>query len=209
MAVPERLALLRRLRSDLAENLTAVGVTALETETLETLVPKVLRALEGTGEGFTAALKGAWDVSYGYFSTGETVSFAGMATVTKAVRITALVLTVTGEGVPALSAAGSGWTVGKSGNTLTARYRPGGVIPAAAISAALERFSLSGDGATPVTASAALSGLGASGAAYSAAGTAAFSYAYGMTWRLMALVFPAWTDLEGQTWRAVENFSKP
>lgn len=209
MAVAERLALLRRLRGDLADELTALGVPSRREETLEVLVPRVLLALEGTGEGFTAALKAAWDVSYGFFSAGETASFAGMAAISQAVRITALTVAVTGEGVSALSAAGAGWSVSRAGGILTAQYRPGGVILPSSLQAALARLSLTGDEATPVTASVTLSGLGASGAAYPAAGAASLICAYAATWRLLDLVYPTWADLEGRTWDAVERFSKP
>lgn len=209
MAVSERLALLRRLRGDLADELTALGVPSRQDETLEVLVPRVLQCLEGAGEGFAASLKPAWDVSYGCFSAGETVSLAGMAAIARAVRVTALTVTVTGKGVSALSAAGTGWTVSRSGDALTAQYRPGGVLLPAALAAALERLTLAGDGATPVTATVALRGLGFSGGTYPADGTASFSYVYHMTWELLGLVCPTWTELSGRTWRGVERFSKP
>lgn len=208
MAVPARLELLRKLRGDLADNLTAMGVAASDTETLETLVPKVLRLLEGTGESFSATLKPAWDVSYGVFSTGETACFAGMAVISKAVRVTGLTVTVTGEGVSALTAAGTGWTSSRSGDTLTAVYRPGGVVTSRALSDALEGLSLTGDDVTSVTASVSLSGLGASGQAYPASGTAQLIYAYNMTWDLLQTFYPTWAALDGKTWVEATAFAK-
>ena len=109
MALQARLALLEQLRQDLAHNIAALGVSASATETLETLVPKVLLVLGGT-EGFTASILPEWDISYGVFTTGEIVSMDGMVTVTSASRIKALSITVTGTGVSSLTAAGSGWS---------------------------------------------------------------------------------------------------
>lgn len=125
MAIAERLALLRRLRNDLADELTALGLPSRREETLEALVPRVLLALEGTGEGFAAALKDVWDVPGGFFSAGESASLAGMADISRAVRVTALTVTAAGEGAGALTAAGAGWSVSRTGGALTARYSPG------------------------------------------------------------------------------------
>ncbi len=209
MAIAERLALLRRLRNDLADELTALGLPSRREETLEALVPRVLLALEGTGEGFAAALKDVWDVPGGFFSAGESASLAGMADISRAVRVTALTVTAAGEGAGALTAAGAGWSVSRTGGALTARYSPGGVILPASLQAALARLALTGDGVTPVTASVTLSGLGASGAVYPAAGAASLICAYAATWRLLDLIRPTWADLEGRTWDAVERLSKP
>lgn len=207
MALQARLALLEQLRQDLAHNIAALGVPASATETLEVLVPKVLLALSGT-EGFTASILPEWDVSYGVFSTGETVSMEGMVTVASASRIVSLAITVSGTGVSTLTPAGAGWDWTKAGNTLTGTFASGGVLTAQAIDTALGRVSFAGDGATAVSAAVTVAAQGASGAAYQVPGTAEFVYAYTMSWELLQTFYPTWAAMDGKTWDQLTTFTK-
>ena len=209
MTLTQRLALLEQLRGDLADNLTAVGVAADRTQTLEVLVPKVLQVLNAAAEQFSASLKTGWSVSYGFFTTGETVSFSGLVTLNSCVRVTRLTYTVSGTGASALTVSGAGWTVSKSGSTITAVYAPGGVIPAETARQALGKITVAGDGKTAVSAKVTLKATGVSGTQYAASGTAAFSYAYGLTWKNIEAAGLTWSKLEGKTWSALEAWSKP
>ncbi|MFR4200798.1 MAG: hypothetical protein ACLT09_06895 [Flavonifractor plautii] len=83
---------LETLRQALAENLVTMGVEAAATGSLEVLVPKVLRIPQGdiSAEVFLASVLPAFDVSHGFFSTGETASFDGMCTISAVCKATAL-----------------------------------------------------------------------------------------------------------------------
>lgn len=209
MAVAERLVLLRDLRNSLAYNLTAMGVSASDTETLETLVPKVLQILNSSAEVFTASLAPAWDVSYGFFSTGEVVTIGEVITIAQATRINKLTLVISGEGVSVLSVASPGWEISRAGNTITAVYAPGRVVPMEEMEAVLDSFLVTGDDVTFVAADVTLSAESVGGTNFQATGTASFSYAYSMTWRMLEQVYPTWQELNGKTWSEVQVFHKP
>ncbi len=193
----------------LADNLTALGIASSAKEGADALLEKMLHILEHPEETFAAALAAEWDVSYGFFSAGETVRLGEVVTVSAAVRVTELRFTVTGEGVPTLTGTGEGWRFQLAGNTLTASFAPGGVLPMPAIRTALEAIALAGDGETHTVAGVTLSAVTASGAVLPATGTAGFTYAYSMTWALLPALYPDWRALDGKTWAQVEKFTKP
>lgn len=186
----------------LAENLRAVGVAAEENETVEVLVEKVLLALEGDGPSFAATMRPEWDVSYGIFSTGEQVSFAGTVSVSEAVRIVKLTYTITGEGIEALTARSDLWNSSTTGGVLTAVYEPGGVIPLSRLQEVLDSYVLEGDGVTVIKGWVTLTATGADGSEFTADGKAYFQYAYNMTWALAGDVYGTWGEgsATGKTW---------
>ena len=209
MALQARLALLEQLRQDLAHNIAALGVSASATETLETLVPKVLLVLGGT-EGFTASILPEWDISYGVFTTGEIVSMDGMVTVTSASRIKALSITVTGTGVSSLNDAGSGWSWSLAGDTITGSYEPGGVLTLQGIMEAFDQVTFAGDGETSVQATVTASTQGVSGQWHGVQGAAEFAYAYIMNWQLLGEVYPTYgaAAATGKSWEELKVFTK-
>ena len=83
---------LEGLRQTLAANLVLMGVEASAAESLEVLVPKVLRIPQGdtSAEVFLASAKAAFDVSYGFFAAGEVASFDGMCTISAICRAASL-----------------------------------------------------------------------------------------------------------------------
>ena len=208
---------LETLRQALAENLVTMGVEAAATESLEVLVPKVLRIPQGdiSAEVFLASVLPAFDVSYGFFSTGETASFDGMCTISAVNKATALRLTITGVGATTLTLTGTGWTVETAAgeepeaDTLTATYAPVGGVFRVDGQAALDGVEITGDGETAVTASIQVSAVGASGTVLPATGATELRFQYKATWSTIEAGSPTWGDLEGRTWDQMEHISKP
>lgn len=202
---------LETLRQALASNLTAMGVQAAAGEALEVLVPKVLRIPQGdiSAELFLASALPAFDVSYGFFSTGEVAGFSGMCTVSAVCRLTALRLTITGAGAATLALTGAGWTVSKGTDSLAASYAPSGGLTRLEAQAALDGVQIAGDGTNAVTASIQVSAVGESGAVLPASGTTALVYKYQTTWGVLDDMAPTWSELEGQTWSRLERMGKP
>lgn len=199
-----------QIQTELAENLTAMGVTLTGTETLEELTGKVLEVLDGGAGVFSAALREEWDVSYGVFTTGETVEFAGVAAVTAAVRVVRLTYTITGEGAASLSGTGEGWTVRRTDAGLTAVYSAGKVLSMTQVQGALDGFSIAGDGSTNVNARVTLEAQTHEGNVFQAAGTAKFEYAYVTTWKILGGRYATYGDVvnTGKTWGQLQQFSK-
>lgn len=208
---------LETLRQALAENLVTMGVEAAATESLEVLVPKVLRIPQGdiSAEVFLASVLPAFDVSHGFFSTGETASFDGMCTISAVCKATALRLTITGVGATTLTLTGTGWTVETAAgeepeaDTLTATYAPAGGVFRVDGQAALDGVEITGDGETAVTASIQVSAVGTSGAVLPATGATELRFQYKATWSTIEAGSPTWGDLEGRTWDQMEQNSKP
>ena len=213
----QALKVLETLRQALAANLVTMGVEAAATESLEVLVPKVLRIPQGdiSAEVFLASVLPAFDVSHGFFSTGETASFDGMCTISAVCKATALRLTITGVGATTLTLTGTGWTVETAAgeepeaDTLTATYAPAGGVFRVDGQAALDGVEITGDGETAVTASIRVSAVGASGTVLPATGATELQIKYKATWSTIEAGSPTWGDLEGRTWDQMEQISKP
>lgn len=212
---------LETLRQALAANLVTMGVEAAATESLEVLVPKVLRIPQGdtSAEVFVASALPAFDVAYGFFAGGEVASFDGMCTISAVCKATALRLTITGAGAATLTLTGTGWTVETAAgeepeeepeaDTLTATYTPAGGVFRVDGQAALNRVEITGDGETAVTASIQVSAVGASGAVIPATGATELRFQYKATWSTIEAGSPTWGDLDGSTWTQLEQISKP
>ncbi len=201
--------LLSSLRDDLAGNLVKMGVAAGTEESLQTLIPKVLLIAQGdtSQEVFAAACKSAFDVSYGYFSAGETASFAGMCVITMFCRVASLKVEVSGTGLSGLTVIAPGWIVESgAGITLTRA-----VVSRFDAQDALNGISFTGDGNTIVEASIRVSAVMEGGASIPAAGTATLCYKYGATWQLLEVLGCTWSSLETQnmTWAGLETMGKP
>ena len=114
------LVLLESLRDDLASNLRKRGVEALDTETLQILVPKVLQIPQGNPylgyfEGTLAKTHITnGDANYGVFLYGETVPFTDVFRITGYFKMASAVITLTGTGITAMTInAPDGWVVNK------------------------------------------------------------------------------------------------
>lgn len=208
---------LETLRQALAANLVTMGVEAAATESLEVLVPKVLRIPQGdtSAEVFVASALPAFDVAYGFFAGGEVASFDGMCTISAICKATALRLTITGVGATTLTLTGTGWTVETAAgeepeaDTLTATYAPAGGVVRVDGQAALDRVEITGDGETAVIATIQISAVGSSGAVLQATGTTELRFQYKATWSTIEAGSPTWGDLDGKTWDQLEKISKP
>lgn len=201
--------LLTQLRSDLVANLVKMGVDAAEAETLQELIPKVLLIAQGdtSQEVFSASCQEAFDVSYGFFSTGETASFAGMCSIVAFCRVGSLKVEISGTGLSGLTIIAPGWTV-VSGDTIILTQA---VSSRFAAQDALDDISFEGDGEANVEASIQISAVTESGQVIPADGAAALYFKYGATWELLEAVGYTWEDLESGalTWAGLETMGKP
>lgn len=201
--------LLTQLRSDLAANLVKMGVDAAEAETLQELIPKVLLIAQGdtSQEVFSASCQEAFDVSYGFFSTGETASFAGMCSIVAFCRVGSLKVEISGTGLAGLTITAPGWTV-TSGTTIVLTRT---VSSRFAAQDALDSISFEGDGQTNVEVSIQISAITESGQVISADGAAAMYFKYGATWDLLEAAGYTWKGLEDDalTWAGLESMGKP
>ena len=201
--------LLSRLRDDLAANLAKMGVGTAAAETLQELVPKVLLIIQGdtSQEVFIASCQETFDVSYGFFSTGETASFAGMCGITAFCRAASLKVEISGTGLGGLAVTAPGWSV-TAGDTITLTRA---VTARFAAQDALDAISFTGDGQTNVEAIIQVSAVMESGQTIPAAGAAGLYYKYGATWGLVEAVGYTWNALEAQnlTWAGLEVMGKP
>lgn len=202
---------LEGLRQTLAANLVLMGVEASAAESLEVLVPKVLRIPQGdtSAEVFLASAKAAFDVSYGFFAAGEVASFDGMCTISAICRAASLRLAIAGAGAGTLSLTGAGWETETGADTLTAVYAPACGVTRLDGQAALDRVEIAGDGSTAVTAAIQVSAVTESGAVLPATGTTELRFQYKATWSTIEAGKPAWRDLDGKTWEQMERISKP
>lgn len=204
------LELLTGLRGELAAHLRYMGVEASADEPLKTLVPKVLQIPQGDpNEELFAAQMTAFDVDYGFFSTGESASLDGICRITLFSRVTALVLTIAGSGVGALTVSADGWSAARSGTAITLTRQ---VTCRADAEKALTAVRISGDDATEVSAVITLTARFASGATANATGSTALKYSYLTTWDILESAFGyTWKGLEDDdiTWRTLEALGKP
>lgn len=202
--------LLTQLRDELAANLTRMGVAAAPSESLQSLVPKVLLIAQGdtSQEVFLASCQSVFDVSYGFFSTGETASFAGMCAISAFCRVASLRVEITGTGLSGLTVSAPGWTITAGDENITLTRAAASRFEA---QDALDRISFSGDGATNVTASIQVSAVTESGQVIAASGAAALYYKYGATWEVLETFSYTWAMLEAQnmTWAGLEVMGKP
>lgn len=121
------LELLESLRDDLAANLSGLGVTASASETLQTLIPKVLSIPQGNP--YVAYFKATRKVShitngaYQEFLFGQNVSFANIFQFAGYYMLSSCKVTLTGSGITAMIITAPGWTINKASDksaTLTA-----------------------------------------------------------------------------------------
>ena len=204
------ISLLCGLREDLAENLARMGVSATADESLQTLIPKVLRIAQGDTslQVFQAALTPEFDVSYGFFGPGEVAEFTGMCSITALCRIRALRVEITGEGAATLTVEAPGWTV-QTGTGVTAVYQPAGGMTRFDGQDALDGIRIHGDGETSVTATVRVSAVGEEGLTLSATGSTALVFKYGATWDVLEAMGYTWGGLDGKTWYEIEHIGKP
>lgn len=200
--------LLTQLRADLAADLRYMGVDAADTETLQTLIPKVLQIAQGdtSQEVFQAELADSFNVSYGFFAAGEVASLAGMCTISAMCRVSALRVTVSGSQVNALTVAAPGWTVSR-GDDLVLEYP--GVTSRRAAEQALAAVRFEGDGQTPVAGVVQLCAVGESGQLLPASGRPVLRYEYGLSWSILESIGYTWGQLGDKSWAQLERTSKP
>ena len=203
-------SLLCQLREDLAGNLVRMGVSASVDEPLQTLIPKVLRIAQGdtSQQVFLAALTPEFDVSYGFFGSGEVAEFAGMCSISALCRIRALRMEITGDGAATLTVEAAGWSV-QTGTGVTAVYQPVGGLSRFEAQDALDGIRIHGDGETPVSATIRVYAVGEEGLTIAAAGSTALVYKYGATWDVLEALGYTWGGLEGKTWDEIEHIGKP
>lgn len=209
MSLTPYLSLLESLRDDLAANLTKMGVSASDTETLQTLVPKVLQIAQGniSQEVFVAQMH-AFSVSYGYFSTGEICHFTGICQIQYYNKISFLTVTISGTGLSALTVTAPNWTVTSSESAITMIMATGTRFDA---QAALDAIMVEGDDATDVLATITVTATMESGTQISADSATELIFSYGMTWKVLEDIGYTWAALEAEnlTWTMLEEMGKP
>jgi len=211
----QRLAYLGRLRDNLAENLSVMGVEASRTETLGSLVPKVLEILIGDQTvplfDFTL-LKDEIKSSIAptdYAESTEVLSFGGCASVARCNLITQIDLVFTAQEPITLRVAGEGWSsvAGSSGNEAIARYSMTRATAAKA-NAALSALSFTIEGSGPVN----IVVKGYYGQQiFTALGERQKVKAVVSdtnSWMVLEKACPTWNDLEGRTWEQIEALRK-
>lgn len=204
------LELLAELRGELAENLAYMGVEASDSETLQTLVPKVLQILQGdpAQELFTAEML-ALSPSYGFYSTGETAALAGVCKITLCNRVASASVTVSGSGVSALTVTAPGWSIARTASAVTLTRA---VSCRAELERALDAVTLAGDDSTEVLAQITVGVTFQSGESAAASGSAELKFSYQTNWKLFEELYGyTWAELEaaGITWSDLETLGKP
>ena len=204
------LELLVQLREELAENLSYMGVEAEKSEPLKTLVPKVLQICQGDpSQELWSAQMQALSPSYGFYSTGETVSLAGVCRITLCNRVAAARVSIRGSGVSALAVTAAGWSVSRSAGAIELTRA---VSCKAELEEALDRISIAGDDSTEVQAQITAGVTFRSGAAAAAGGSTTLRYSYATTWRLLEEVY-GYTrrglENAGLSWSRLQTLGKP
>lgn len=212
MGVQEQIVRLLGLRSDLADNLTRMGVDASADEPLQTLVPKVLRILQGDTSkvAFTASLADAIPgVSFGFFLLGEVARPFPVFDVTYFNRISEVRLRFavapSGPGeLSSLVVSAPGWVM------------QGGVLSHAFPTGATRFDLLDALGLVTLTSAEMLrirmtmEATGADGSAIAAPGVTEISWAR-TTWGMLEAYGRTWGEWEAAcpTWGDWENVPKP
>lgn len=211
----QRLAWLGRLRNDLAENLSAMGVEASRTETLSSLVPKVLDIIIGDQTvplfDFTLLKDEIKSViaPTDYVESAEVLSFGGCANVARCNLITQIDVVFTSQEPIILRVAGDGWSsvAGSSSKEAAARYTMTRATAARA-NAALNFLSFTIEGSGPVS----ISVKGYYGQqVFNALGerqSVKVIVSNTNSWMVLESVCPTWNDLEGRTWEQIEAIRK-
>ena len=212
MAIADYLAKLISLRDRLAHNLTLMGVNASSTETLETLVPKVLQILVGDTSApvFLCSLTGRFVSETAptyYFEPGEALPLAGHYSLGGCNLMTAITARWALTGDAGVVLTGAGWVLSAPAEgRLEARYEL--AQPATFFSAdiALEAlaFSLTGNGSIKLT----ISAEDAEGNIYPAEGELTAAVSKDATWAVLEHVYPTWGDISNQTWNEIASKRK-
>jgi len=211
----QRLAYLGRLRDQLAENLSAMGVEASSSETLRSLVPKVLEILIGDQTvplfDFTL-LKDEIKSSIAptdYAESTEVLSFGGCASVARCNLITQIDLVFTAQEPITLRVAGEGWSsvAGSSEKEAIARYALTRATAAKA-NVALNALSFTIEGSGPVN----IVVKGCYGQqTFTALGERKLVKVIVSdtnSWMVLEKACPTWETLEGKTWEQIEALRK-
>lgn len=212
--IADYLVKLDELRDELARGLVTLGVPAEETETLQSLVPKLLKIPVGdTSKEFAelAWLVEKYPCTFEFLNYEETVAFnVGVMAVTGLNRIGRAELALEGSNVDLLDIIAPGWTVEReTGRVLLSRTFPT-LTSRFELQAWIEAIVLSSR-SNDVKGVATLSVFGAdTQAEYHAAGAMAFQFLRN-SWAATDARGYTWADIEASryTWDEMENLGKP
>lgn len=197
-------------REVLAANLTAMGVPASPSETLEALIAKVLRIRQGDLSVilFDAVLTGP-QPSYGYFSLSEVYPMAGALAVERLNLIEQATLTVVSEDgvMPEITA--PGWTRGElADRTVTLTYAPEDYMTRFDLMDAVNRITMTSGVECRVSIK--LTAYDEGRTEYPASGEASIRW-QSMSWDAFEGFGWTWAQLEaaGVTWEQIQVMGKP
>lgn len=210
--IADYLLKLDALRDELARNLVLLGVAASEAETLQTLVPKLLKIPVGdTGREFAdlAFLVEDFPCTFGFLSYDERASFVGITAVSGLNRIGRAVLTLRGSGVEALEITADGWTVQREAGTVTLSRTLPERTSRFELQDWIDTITLGANADVVGVATLAVFGADAE-TEYKAAGSMGFRFQRN-SWAAIEAQYLTWGALEaaGFTWGGLEHSGKP
>lgn len=120
--IAEYLQALDNLRDQLADNLSKMGVTASQDETLQTLVPKVLGIQQGDmRHEYCDVTLLDFPCTYGFYSYDETATMIGLLDVNGFYMIRSAEFLISGNGLSALQITAPNWTITQSDTEISLR----------------------------------------------------------------------------------------